>query len=188
MVSTTHTALSTRKKGVGRHSGSCLVLSAYGFVLLFTTGCLRRSLTIRTDPPGALVYVNDQLKGTSPITYDFTWYGWHRVILRKEGYERIEDRKLLRAPFYLWIPLDLVMELVPFPIRDVREWSYALKQMATLPTPVPPALPPPKATGPPTSAQAAEAPSTQADASQANPSVEATPAQQPVPEATDATR
>ena len=101
---------------------------------------MHRSLTIRTEPPGATVYVNDQLKGESPITYDFLWYGWHRVTLRKEGFERVDDRRLLRAPGYLWIPFDLVMELLPFPIRDTRTWSYTLSPITELPTPRPPEL------------------------------------------------
>ena len=107
----------------------------YGLAL---TGCVTRSLTIRTEPPGALVYVNDQLKGESPVTYDFVWYGWHRVLVRKEGFERLEDRKLLRAPFPLWIPVDFVMELLPLPIRDARTWAYTLRPIETPPAPVPP--------------------------------------------------
>lgn len=105
---------------------------------LLATGCVRRSLTIRTDPPEALVYVNDDLKGDSPVTYDFQWYGWHRVLIRKDGYERVEERKQLRAPVYLWIPFDLVMELLPFKIRDQRTWSYTLVPAAIPPAPKPP--------------------------------------------------
>ena len=113
-------------------------------VLLLTTGCIRRSLTVRTDPPGAMVYVNDQLKGASPVTYDFRWYGWHRVMLRKNGFERVEDRQLLRAPVYFWIPLDLAMELLPFPIRDARTWAYTLNPTPVPPSPVPPEITPQK--------------------------------------------
>ena len=113
------------------------VLAALGGLLL-TAGCVRRSLTIRSEPPGALVYVNDRLIGESPVTYDFTWYGWHRVILRKEGYQRLDDRQELRAPLHLWIPFDLVMELLPFPIRDARTWSYTLAPSAAPSSPTPP--------------------------------------------------
>ena len=98
-------------------------------------------MTIRTEPPGAVVYVNDELKGTSPVTYDFSFYGWQRVTLRKEGFERLDERRLLKAPMYLWIPLDLFMELMPFPIADVHTWSYALTPAAPLETPTPPTIP-----------------------------------------------
>ena len=136
-LSTTHTARSTKSKRVGCAS-SYLVLSAYCLVLPLVTGCVYRSLTIKTEPPGALVYVNDQLKGNSPVTYDFEWYGWHRLTLRKTGYERLDDRKQLRSPIYLWIPFDLVAELLPFRISDTRTWSYTLTPAPALPTPAPP--------------------------------------------------
>ncbi len=109
-----------------------------GIVMGGTTGCVRRSLTIRTDPPGASIYVNDQLKGESPLTYDFMWYGWHRVALEKEGWTRLEDRQQLRAPPLLWIPFDLAMELLPIRFHDARTWSYTLSPLAVLPTPMPP--------------------------------------------------
>ena len=150
-TSSQRSALSTQRRACGTQSGwrtvrsvtLCLVLSASGLVL---TGCLRRSLTIRTNPPGALVYINDQLKGTSPLTYDFMWYGWHRVTLRKDGYVRLDDRKMLRAPLYLWIPIDLAMELLPFPVRDTRTWSYTLTPAPSVPTPAPPGFNQPAST------------------------------------------
>ena len=120
---------------LGTRTRMVCLLSAVSCLL---SGCVRRSLTIRTDPPQASVYLNDRLIGQTPVTYDFEWYGWHRVILRKDGYERIEDRKLLRSPIYLWIPLDLIAELLPVPVRDRREWSYTLRPMETPPAPVPP--------------------------------------------------
>lgn len=103
-----------------------------------SAGCVRRSLTIRTNPPGAQVYINDQLKGSSPVTYDFVWYGWYRVTLRKDGYARQDDRRLLRAPVYLWIPLDLLLELLPLTISDHRTWTYEMTPAEEPPSPAPP--------------------------------------------------
>ena len=122
-------------RGASPRTAFCLLLTVYCFL---SSGCLSRSLTIRTEPSGALVYVNDQLKGASPVTYDFMWYGWHRVMIRKEGYERIEDRKELRAPIWLWIPLDLVVEAMPFRWRDDRAWSYTLAPIQLPAGPLPP--------------------------------------------------
>lgn len=137
MTSTRHPAPSTQTTTVRR--ARPVVLSACCLVLLLLSGCVRRSLTIRTNPPGASVYVNDQLKGTSPLTYDFVWYGWYRVTLRKDGYVRHDDRRLMRAPLHLWIPLDLIMELLPVTIPDRRTWTYDLTKAEELPSPAPPA-------------------------------------------------
>jgi len=113
----------------------CVLLSAVCCVL---SGCVHRSLTVRTEPSGAKVYINDELKGEAPVSYDFTWYGWYRLTLRKDGFERLDDHRLINAPVYLWIPFDLVMELLPLTIRDARTWSYTLAKSAELPTPAPP--------------------------------------------------
>ena len=115
-----------------------LLIAGCGSLIL--SGCLHRTLTIRTDPPGALVYVNERYKGQSPATYDFEWYGWQRLVIRKDGFVRVQERKYLPTPAYLWIPFDLAAELAPFPVRDDRVWSYTLMPETPLPTPTAPPL------------------------------------------------
>ena len=115
---------------------------AVGVVALLASGCVHRSLTIRTDPPGAMVYLNDELKGQSPVSFDFLWYGTHRVIVKMDGYERVEDRKTIRTPIYLWIPLDFVAELLPLPIHQDYTWDYTLAPAAMPSAPAPPDAPP----------------------------------------------
>ena len=146
MSSTQHTAHSTQ--GFARDPVSffalCSLLSA---VCCLFTGCVHRQLTIRSEPPGAQLIVNDKRLGTTPHSYDFEWYGWYRITLLKEGYDRLDDHVRLNAPFYLWIPLDLAMELWPFPVRDTHALSYTLTPSQALPEPSAPALetPPPSA-------------------------------------------
>ena len=113
----------------------CLWSLVSGLIL---TGCIRRNLTIRTDPPGATLLVNDQAVGVTPKSWDFEWYGWYRISLLKDGFERFDDRVLLKAPVYFWVPLDLVMELMPFPVSDAREMSYQLTPRRALSEPAPP--------------------------------------------------
>ena len=107
-------------------------------LLLVLTGCVRQQLSIRSEPPGAELLLNDQLAGLTPCTYDFLWYGWYRVTLTKSGYERLEERVLIKAPWYLWTPLDLVMELWPLTVRDTKEFSFQLRPEIPLPEPIPP--------------------------------------------------
>src|SRR5262245_38992736 len=61
-----------------------LILSA---VLL--AGCVRRTMTIESDPPGALVYMNNQEVGRTPVTREFIWYGFYDVQLRRDGYKTL---------------------------------------------------------------------------------------------------
>jgi hypothetical protein len=100
---------------------------------------VRRQLTIRSEPPGADILVNDKNLGKTPYSYDFMWYGWYRIALRKAGYEQLDDRVMIRTPFYLWIPFDLIAELMPLTIRDEKTLSYTLRRQVPLPEPEPPA-------------------------------------------------
>ena len=119
---------------------SCL-LSLVSSLLL--SGCIRRELTIRSEPPGAQVFLNDHLQGATPLSYDFEWYGGYRVELQKEGYDRMHDHRMLRAPTMFWLPFDLVCEVLPMTFWDRETWSYTLVPSAPVPTPSPPALTPP---------------------------------------------
>ncbi|MGZ3388170.1 MAG: PEGA domain-containing protein, partial [Isosphaeraceae bacterium] len=50
--------------------------------LFLVPGCVEQTMTIQSDPPGALVYMNDQELGRTPLTKDFTWYGDYDVQVR----------------------------------------------------------------------------------------------------------
>ena len=93
-------------------------------------GCVERTLVITSNPSGALVYLNDQEIGRTPIKRDFLWYGNYDVALRKEGYETIKTQQNVRAPLYQIVPLDLVAELSPFHFKDQQTFDYTLTPMA----------------------------------------------------------
>ena len=126
--------------GQGRCSRIFLVTCHLSLVttLMLSTGCIHRNLTIRSEPPGATLYVNDRLLGTTPYSYDFIWYGGYRIMLKKEGFEQLDAHATLQAPWYFWLPLDLAMELLPVPVRDERELSYQLQPKPAPPSPTPP--------------------------------------------------
>ena len=107
-----------------------------GIVLLIATlsGCVRRTITISTDPPQARVFLNDQEIGRSEVSTDFLWYGDYDVVIRKEGYETLQTHWTIEPPWYQWIPFDLFAEVLwPGWIHDTRCQHYALTP-ATTPT------------------------------------------------------
>src|ERR1700690_4113146 len=65
-----------------------LVLAAI-VLSLGTSGCVQRRMTIRSNPPGALVYVDDYEIGTTPVSASFTYYGTRKIRLVKDGYETL---------------------------------------------------------------------------------------------------
>ena len=89
-------------------------------------GCVERTLTINSDPPGALVYLNDQEVGRTPLKREFTWYGWYDVAVRMEGYKTLKTSSPVVAPAWLWVPFDLFAELLPFPVKDEHRLHYKL--------------------------------------------------------------
>ena len=94
--------------------------------LALAGGCVgvRRELTVESEPPGALVYLNGDEIGRTPVTKEFLYYGTMDVQLRKDGYELLEDRPRVWAPVWQIPPLDLVAEA--FSATDRHKLSYEL--------------------------------------------------------------
>lgn len=87
---------------------------------------MERTLTLTSDPPGALVYLNGQEIGRTPLVRDFTFYGNYDVQLRKEGYETVKTSANVIAPVHGWVPFDLLAELAPWRIRDNHDFNFTL--------------------------------------------------------------
>jgi hypothetical protein len=92
-------------------------------------GCVERTITITSSPPGSLVFLNDQEIGRTPVTRDFIWYGNYQVTLRKEGYQTLKTTQSVRPPIYQIVPIDLVAELLPFHYHDQQAFSFNLLPM-----------------------------------------------------------
>ncbi len=103
--------------------------------LCVLSGCVRRTLTINTEPAGAVVFLNDEEVGSSPVSVDFTWYGDYSVICRKEGYQTLNTNWVVKAPWYQWPAIDFFADVLwPGTIHDQREATFALAE-ATTPEP-----------------------------------------------------
>ena len=105
-----------------------LVLAGVLAAVVLSAGCVRRTMTIRTEPEGARVVLNDEEVGTSPVTVDFTWYGDYDVICRKNGYQTLQTHRRLNAPWYQIPMIDFFTEaLLPMTIQDRQEMSFTLE-------------------------------------------------------------
>ena len=101
------------------------ILAALAFSL---GGCAaERTLHITSEPGGALVRVDDETVGTTPLALPFTYYGIRRVTLYKAGFRTHSEQIELDAPWYQRFPIDLVSEiLLPFGWDDDREYHVVL--------------------------------------------------------------
>lgn len=101
---------------------------------LLGLGCVDRLMTINSNPSGALVYLNGQEVGRTPMTREFTWYGKYDVVVRKDGYETLKTSAQVKAPIWQWIPLDLAADLLPFHFQDHQQLAFSLQPASTQPT------------------------------------------------------
>jgi len=114
------------RRHLGAYSG--LVLAGTALAVL---GCVERRMTVRSNPPGALVYIDREEVGVTPVSQSFTHYGTRRIKLFKEGYETLDVKEPVNEPVYDFILWELVTETLPIRFRDEREFSYDLKKRET---------------------------------------------------------
>ena len=95
---------------------------------IFVSGCVERKLTINTEPQGALVALNDEEIGISPVTVEFNWYGHYNVRVSKEGFETLKTHRELQGPWYDGFLFDFFAQIYPKRIVDSYEWTFKLKK------------------------------------------------------------
>ena len=92
-------------------------------------GCVRRTLTITTEPPNALVFLNDQEIGRSEVTTDFLWYGDYDVIVRKDGFKTLKTHWKVKPPWYQLVPIDFFAEVLwPGHVHDAHRRHFTLEE------------------------------------------------------------
>jgi len=104
--------------------------------LLFLTapllaGCLERRISVVSDPPGALVTINDTEVGRTPLTTTFDYYGSFDVQVRKEGFASVSAERDTPTPLYEAPPFDLIATALPLPITTTRTWTFTLSPTST---------------------------------------------------------
>lgn len=99
------------------------------FLSLALTGCVRRIVTIDSQPQGAQVYFDRKLIGQTPYTHEFLYYGAHRLELVKEGYANLNATVKLKGPIYEYFPLSVFSELlIPWQITDEHSFAFKLEK------------------------------------------------------------
>jgi hypothetical protein len=97
-------------------------------------GCVRRRMTVRSNPPGALVYIDDQEIGKTPVSTPFTYYGTRKIRLVRDGYETLTVMQKVSPPWYEIPPLDFITEnLYPGELRDERLIEFDLQPQRIVP-------------------------------------------------------
>lgn len=105
---------------------SRLLLTGLLVVCVFGA-CLKTVALIDSAPSGATVYFDSHpVPGTTPVEFEVDWYGPHTVTLVRDGHPPSKHVIDVKCPKYLWIPLDLFVTLLPFPVTDRHEYHFDL--------------------------------------------------------------
>jgi hypothetical protein len=100
------------------------------------SGCVERRMTIRTNVDnqgGALVYLDNEEVGISPVSTGFTYYADREIRLVKDGYETVTLVQPICAPWWDSLLLEFFTEnLCPFTLRDERQFHYELPAVAAV--------------------------------------------------------
>jgi len=103
-------------------------------ILVTQGGCLRRRMTIRTNPTGAVAYVDNRRIGITPVSTSFRYYGMRHIQLVKDGFETVTEDHKIAAPWYQWFGLDFFAEnLWPRKVRDERILDFQLTPQQSIP-------------------------------------------------------
>lgn len=91
---------------------------------LAVTSCrTSRVMEIDSDPPGALVRLDEEVIGRTPLEYEFIHYGRRRLTLYLPGYRTWSRRIEPRPPWYSRFPLDFFTEVL-LPMGLTHRFSY----------------------------------------------------------------
>jgi len=98
-----------------------MLLSAAGL-----TGCVQRTIKITSTPAGALVHLNDEEVGRTPVEVPYLYYGTYDVRLQLDGYQPLWTQAEAKAPWWEAPGPDLIAEAVS-DAEVKQEWHYDLE-------------------------------------------------------------
>jgi hypothetical protein len=85
-------------------------------------------LAVRSEPPGAVVYLDGEKIGTSPCEIRYEWYGTRELAVELAGHRLVREMVTLSPPWWQIFPLDFVTDvLIPVTIHDRVELDYRLE-------------------------------------------------------------
>jgi hypothetical protein len=97
-------------------------------ILVSFSGCVQRRLVVRSHPEGALVTIDRQRIGLTPLSVPYTYSGTREVQLEKDGYKTVKVQQRVDPTWYEKFPVSFVTEnFWPRELRDERLLEFQLE-------------------------------------------------------------
>jgi len=112
-----------------------ILVATLMFGVAMMTGCnsVHRKILVRSHPEGALVTIDRQPIGHTPVAVPFTYYATREIQVEKDGFETKKVKHRFSAPWYQFPPLDFVTDnFWPWEIRDDRIVDFSLTPKSTV--------------------------------------------------------
>jgi hypothetical protein len=100
---------------------------------LLSTSCVERRMTVISDPPGALVYLDDEEKGYTPVTFTFYFYGTRTFVLKRDGCRILEKVVEVERPWWEGPIIQVFTDLGPIPLTDKKTYTFKLEALTEHP-------------------------------------------------------
>ena len=109
------------------------ILTSFALCILLQSGCVQRRILVRSNPEGALVTVDRQPIGHTPVAFPITFYGTREIQLEMDGFQTKKVKHRVDAPWYQIPPLDFITDnFWPREIRDDRVVDFELTPKTTV--------------------------------------------------------
>ena len=95
------------------------------------TGCADRRLHITSDPPGALVALNDVEVGRTPVEVNFTSFGTYDVRLQRPGYATLLTSAEANPELHDQPVFDALSVVLPGRPRTDIHWHFVMEPLET---------------------------------------------------------
>jgi hypothetical protein len=89
-------------------------------------GCVKRTISITTNPDGALVWVNDREMGRTPLEFEFTYYGEYDIRVELNSHEPIMTTAWTSQPVWDAPFVDFVADVAPLNLSSNTNWHFNL--------------------------------------------------------------
>ncbi len=89
-------------------------------------GCVKRTITITSNPEGALVWVNEREVGRTPLHFDFIYYGEYDLRVELDEHEPIMTTAWTQQPLWDAPFVDFVADVAPASLNSNTLWHFEL--------------------------------------------------------------
>ena len=87
-----------------------------------------RMLKVTSQPSGALVRLDEDVIGTTPLEFEFDHYGHRRLSLYRVGFRSYSEPIHLKAPWHSRFPIDVFTEvIIPLGLSYEKEYHVELE-------------------------------------------------------------